>query len=304
MADFLTTQGHIKMRIEDTISHAKEYIYFLTSDFAHLPHGIFQKLWEASSKGVKVFIIYPENKIADTDLPVLQKFKHLSLYCNPSLRYNATFSEKEVIIHSLCLTSSSETSDIHSGVHYKQKYASEMYEKILEETKSIRNNGTKMIFHQGRLEEYMKVQEVFIKAEEEKKIVAAQSSTTSAAIPMELPNYGSKKLTPKEKQKVIHDMFAVHCPDCVVKLEDSERIRLQGKGVVVFTNKEKIEIIFVRYDTFNACKEGFKTQILQKHPGLPIWCTYNRITLHVDKADEIINLFSSMRDSLVSFNLV
>jgi phosphatidylserine/phosphatidylglycerophosphate/cardiolipin synthase-like enzyme len=295
MAHFLTTQGHIILRIEDTISQAKEYIYFLTSEFSILPSGLFQKLWEASSRGVKVFIIYPESKISDNDLLTLQKFKHLSLYCSPSLRYNATFSEKEVIMHSLCVTSSEDALAIHSGVHYKRKYASEMYEQILSETKEIRNNATKMVFHQGRLEEYLKVQEVFIKTEEEKK---------TAAVPGELPNYGSKKLTAKEKQKLILDTFAVHCPECVVKVEDSERIRVHGKGVVVFTNKEKIEVIFVRYDNFNARKEDFKAHILKKHPELPIWCTYNRITLNVDKADEIINLFTSIRDSLLLFSLV
>jgi hypothetical protein len=295
MAHFLTTQGHIKLRIEDTISQAKEYIYFLTSEFLILPSSLFHKLWEASSRGVKVFIIYPENRISDHDLLTLQKFKHLSLYCSAALRYNATFSEKEVIVHSLCLTSPEDESAIHSAVHYKRKYASEMYEEILNETKEIRNKGTKMIFHQGRLEENLKVQEVFIKQEEEKKPLPS---------PGELPNYGSKKLTAKEKQKLILDTFAVHCPDCAVKVEDSERIRIQGKGVVVFTNNEKIEVIFVRYDNFNSRKEDFKAHILKKHPELPIWCTYNRITLNIDKADEIINLFASIRDALLQFSLV
>jgi hypothetical protein len=298
MADFLATRLHINMRIEDTISHAKEYIYLLTSDFAHLPQPLFQKLWEASSRGVKVFIIYANTSLTEDQLPTLQKFRNLSLYSNPGLRYNTTFNEHEAVIHSISTTSHIAEDEIHSGVHFKKKYASEMHEKLLGETKEIRNNGTKMTVNGGQLVDYLKLQETFVKAEEEKKINLPPPTSTDA------PVYGSKKLTVKEKQKLILDTFAEQCPDCQVKIEDAERVRVQGKGIVVFTNKEKIEIIFVRYDTFNAKKEEFKEHVLRLHPGLPIWCTYNRITLHADKADEIITLFASIKNGLALFGLV
>lgn len=304
MADFLATQAHINMRTEDTISQAKEYIYLLTSDFSTLPHGLFQKLWEASSKGVKVFIIYPENKVHDADLATLARFKNLSLYCNPSLRYNATFSEKEVILHSISLTSSSSSGEIHSGIHFKKKYASEMHDKIVDEAKEIRNSSTKMVVHGGRLVDYLQIQETLIKAEQEKKATQAATNIQPSATPTDAVIYGNKKLTAKEKQKLIIDTFRDRCPDCQLKIEDSERMRIQGKSIVVFTNKEKIEVIFVRYDVFNACKEAFKDHILQIHPGLPIWCTYNRITLHAAKADEIVSLFDSFKEALTLFLLV
>jgi hypothetical protein len=171
MADFLATQGHIKMRVEDTITHAKEFIYFVTSDFSTLPQILFQKLWHASSKGVKVFIIFPENKVADNHLSVFQTFKHVSLYTNPAICYNTTFSENEAVMHSLCLTAQEESSQIHSGIHFKKKYASVMYDHLVEETKRIRNDGTKMVLHQGKLTEYLAVHEELVKAEEERKPV-------------------------------------------------------------------------------------------------------------------------------------
>lgn len=305
MADFLATRLHINMRIEDTISQAKEYIYLLTSDFAHLPQPMFQKLWEASSRGVKVFIIYANTSLPDDQLPALQKFRNLSLYCNPGLRYNTTFNEHEAVMHSVSTTSHTAENEIHSGIHFKKKYASEMHEKLLSETKEIRNNGTKMTVNAGQLVDYLKLQETFIKAQEanKEKTVESSARTDSPATDTHTPVYGNKKLTVKEKQKLILDTFAGQCPDCQVKVEDAERIRIQGKGIVVFTNKEKIEIIFVRYDIFNAKKEEFKEHVLRLHPGLPIWCTYNRITLHADKADEIVTLFKSIRESLALFGL-
>lgn len=301
MADFLATRLHINMRIEDTISQAKEYIYLLTSDFAHLPQPMFQKLWEASSRGVKVFIIYANTTLPDDQLPSLQKFRNLSLYCNPALRYNTTFNEHEAVMHSVSTTAHTAPEEIHSGIHFKKKYASEMHDKLLSETKEIRNNGVKMTVNAGQLVDYLKLQETFIKAEEERK--ASTPVTTENPTPTSTPVYGNKKLTVKEKQKLILDTFAEQCPDCQVKVEDAERIRIQGKGIVVFTNKEKIEIIFVRYDTFNAKKEEFKEHILRQHPALPIWCTYNRITLHADKADEIVTLFGSFKNALLLFGL-
>ena len=294
MADFLATQGHIKLRIEDTISHAKEFIYFVTCELSVLPQSVFQKLWHASSKGVKVFIIFGENKVPDADLAVFQTFKNLSIYTNPSIRFNTTFNEHEAVTHSLCITSNAEPGDIHSGIHFKKKYASVMYEHLLEEVKKVRNNGTKMTLHQGQLHDYLKIQTDLIKAEEERKPIP---QTPEAVI------YGSKKLTAKERQKLIVDTFGSQCPDCSIKVEDAERIRIQGKGLVVFTNKEKSEVIFVRYDSFNARKDEFKEHILRKHPGLKIWCTYNRITLHVDKAEEVVSVFISIKDALQFFGL-
>lgn len=291
MAEFLPSRKHIFLRMEDTISQAKELVYLISPDLRQIPQTVFNKLWDAHRRGVKIFVLYRRCELAGEDEVVkLEQLKGVSIYRHEHVHVNTVFSEKEAVVTSLDLTGPVEESNVEFGIYFRKSYAAEMHEKLLAESKAIRLQGVKMAMHQGTLVELAKI-EIPLPVEADK---VPPSSMAAAA----------KKLTPREKQNLILELFSKECQGCVVKVEDHERMRLQGKGIVVFTNKERVELIFVRYEHYNSKKEEVKAYILSQHPGLKVWVTYNRITVNAERSDDIVGLFTTVKNAVTSLSLV
>lgn len=293
MAEFLESRAHINIRIEDTVSQAKEFVYLISPNLSQIPQPVFTKLWKALSQGVKVFLIYRHSSLVEqAEISKLEQLRNISIYHHEHLHVNANFNEKEAVVTSLNISGEIEESNIEFGIYFRKNYAADMYEKLLSESKRIQRQAVKMVLHNGKLIERSIV--------EIRPPIAATDTQQQAA---SSPDF-SKKLTVKEKQYLILDIFSKECKDCVIKVEDHERIRVQGKGIVIFTNKEKVEVIFVRYDTYNLNKDAVKEYIITRHPDLQLWLTYNRITISVDRREEVISVFSTIKDALTSLNLV
>jgi|GEM_PF-4547946 len=287
----LLTNDSISDKIEQMIAEAKEYIYLISPYLYHIPKTALNHLINANNRGVRVVLIFKKGLVVQgKEIEKLQILNNLNCFCSDRLHGKLYFNENEGVVSSFNLFSGEPLSSIEFGVHFTRASHPGMFAKVLTDSESILHQSLLMRIEDARL-----VEVPVVRMKPEKKPPKA---------PVESSLADSKKLTPKEKQNLILELFSTECKECVIKVEDHERLRVQGAGIVVFTNKERVEIIFVRYAAFNPLKDEVKEYIESQHPGLQIWVTYNRMTINVETSHEVISLFSTIKEALTTFQLV
>ena len=285
----LITDARISGKIEDLISGSGEFVCLICPYLYHLPALMIKDLKKADERGVRVVLIYKKGLVVQgKEIEKLETIKNVEIYCSERLHAKAYFNEQEGIVTSFNLLSGEASGTIEFGVHFSRAADPSVYDQLLSVTEVLKKDSMKMRADAAKL----------VEIPSPKIIPERRRVTLPEGIVVE-----SKKLNPREKQTLILDLLTREAGDCLVKVENQERLRIQGPGIVIFTNKDRIEIIFVRYGTFNSCKEQLKEFLQVQHPGLQVWVTYNRITFTIDKSDEVISLFYTMKDGLSAFGL-
>jgi hypothetical protein len=293
MAELLSTTSHIVTKLEEIAGDAKEYVYFVNSDFSRIPSSVFAKLWEALGRNVRVVLLYDKITDAEYQEILFLTKRNVGLFHSKGLNTGLFMNEKIALLPTATHLNSDHHSNIQFATFFKKSYSATTYEELLNGFRNIHRDAVKMIAVDEQLVSYESVLEKQQQAREIK--IAAEPV-------MIVPS--SKKLSIKEKQAAIIQLFERECKDCTVKAEGADRVRLYGKGIALALSKERVDIIFVHYDVYQSKLEDVKSFIFAKHPNLQAWFQYNRINLQLEKESEIVEVFPTLKEVVLSFNLI
>lgn len=294
MAEFLRSTDHIVTKIEEIITQAKEFVYFMSADFSQMPRLLSNRLWEARKRGAKVILIYGKGELTDEADIISVQDSRISIFCQPHLKTNAYLNEKEAVLSSFGLFSPSKQPGIEFGTYFRKAYAPEVHAELLKEFRSILGRAVKMVVENGKLVS----EEELIQTRKE---VIPEVSSLDDGAPAIL---STKVLTVKEKRDVVLKLFSRENKDCTIKIEDTERLRIVGKGIVLVLSDERVDMVFVYYEAFQSRIEEIKKFIMTKHPELKVWFQYNRINMNLNRESEIASVFFTIRETVAAFKLI
>lgn len=274
------------------MAQAKEFIFFLSPDFNTLPKVVFTKLWEASKRGVRVMLISGETNLSDQqELASLQNSR-VTFHFNQRLNTSVYLNEKEAVFTSFSRFAPSEQNATEFGVFFRKKYAAQLYDELLKESREILGQSTKMVIEDSG----------FISAEE---LWERRQKLQEAKSPEEISLTNSAKpLTIKEKQELILKLFAREYKDCTIKVEDAERLRVYGRGIVLALSKERVDMIFVHYEAYQSRMEEVKQFLAERNPEMKVWFQYNRINMKLERETEIASAFTVVNEMVLRYKLV
>lgn len=135
MADFLTTRG-ISYNIENIILEAKSQL-ILVSPFLQLSKTLFERLKDASNRGVEILIIYGKDDLKPNEKNSLAELKTVRLYFHENLHAKCYFNETKMIITSMNMYQFSENNNREMGVLIDSTIDKELYQKATNEAQSI-----------------------------------------------------------------------------------------------------------------------------------------------------------------------
>src|SRR5688572_30369139 len=129
MADFLTTSG-ISYQIENIIVEAKNKLV-LVSPFLQLSKTLFERLKDASNKGVAIKIIYGKDQLKPNEQDSLADLKNVELYFFENLHAKCYFNEAKMVITSMNMYEFSEKTNREMGVFIDRQKDKELFEKAV-----------------------------------------------------------------------------------------------------------------------------------------------------------------------------
>lgn len=296
MAEFLSSTSHIVSRMEDAVSQSKEYVYFMTPSLLEVPHSLSSVLTQAIGRRIKLVVIFREHAIEGIQIPLFQN-STISIFQCATLNTNLCLTDKEGIISSHNIFSPSADAKIEFGTYFRKSYAAEMHLAVLEEFRKVWGDSVKMVFDDGKLVSY---ESVLAK----KSVEAKAKVEVKVAEPGEAYVMLTKKLTVKEKQNVILKTFARAYENCAIKVEDAERLRVVGQGMVLNLSVDRVDLIFVHYETFQSRLEEIKEFVTTRHPELNFWFQYNRINMQLQYEKDIVAVFQTIQSLVSEFKLI
>ncbi len=291
MAEFLSSSKHITARIEEAVSRAKEFVYFLTPTLSRIPEGLSSGLAEASRRGAKLVLIYREALLTDEKEIQLLQASRINIFQSTNLNTSVCLTEKASIISALSLFAPSFEDGVEFGTSFQKTYAAEMHNQLLEEFRRIWGDCVKMVLDDGKL---------ITQAEWSARMPKEPEVIRPSADPVVM---STKKLTVKEKQEVIVKIFSREYQTCVLKVEDAERLRITGRGMVLNLSSERVDLIFIHYETFKTRLEEVQAFIMSRHPNVKFWFQYNRINMQLQFEKEIAEVFVTVGDAVSEFKL-
>ena len=113
MAEFLTTRG-TSHQIENIIMEAKGKLILL-SPFLQLSKTLFERLKDASKKGVKIKIIYCKDEFNPNEKNSLAELTNVELFFHENLHAKCYFNETKMVITSMNMYQFSENNNYRSG---------------------------------------------------------------------------------------------------------------------------------------------------------------------------------------------
>ena len=135
MAKFLTTSA-IAYHIENIIREANKHLILVTP-YLKLTKNLFERLKDASNKGVKVILIYGKEELKKEQKDWLHELKDIELHFSENLHAKIYLNEKELIIGSMNLYEYSEKNNREAGVLFERKVDQEIFNDTISEIKSI-----------------------------------------------------------------------------------------------------------------------------------------------------------------------
>lgn len=135
MAKFLTTSG-TSYHIEDIIIKAKHTLV-LVSPFLQLSKTLFERLGDATKRGVEIKIIYGKDELKPNEKNSLAELKNLKLFYLENLHAKCYFNESEMVITSMNMYQFSEKNNREMGVYIDSKSDKELFDQAVNETLSI-----------------------------------------------------------------------------------------------------------------------------------------------------------------------
>lgn len=149
MAKFLTTAG-TSHHIEDIIIKAVDKIV-LVSPFLHLSKIFFERLKDATAKGVEIIIIYGKDELKESESKSLKELKKLALFYSHNLHAKCYFNEKEMVITSMNMYQFSEKTNREMGILIDAEYDVEIYRDAVKEVDSIIKNANEVLLEKASL---------------------------------------------------------------------------------------------------------------------------------------------------------
>lgn len=142
MADFLTTSG-TSHHIENIIMEAKAKLV-LVSPYLKLSKTFFERLKDASGKGVCIKIIYGKDELKPNERNSLAELKNAELYYFQNLHAKCFFNEAKMVITSMNMYEFSEKTNREMGILIDRTTDKELFEKAMNETFSILKSSEKI----------------------------------------------------------------------------------------------------------------------------------------------------------------
>lgn len=139
MASFLTTSG-TSYHIERIMIDAKKELV-LISPYLKLSTTFFERLQDASRKGVLVRIIYGKDELKPQEEKQIKALENIELYFSKNLHAKCYFNETEMVITSMNMYEFSEKNNREMGVHITKEQDQLVYENAVDEAISIQNSS-------------------------------------------------------------------------------------------------------------------------------------------------------------------
>ncbi len=114
MADFLTTSG-TSHHIENIIMDAKAKLV-LVSPYLKLSKTFFERLKDASGKGVSIKIVYGKDELKPNERNSLAELKNAELFYFQNLHAKCFFNESKMVITSMNMYEFSEKTNREMGI--------------------------------------------------------------------------------------------------------------------------------------------------------------------------------------------
>lgn len=135
MADFLTTSG-TSYNIENIIIEAKSKL-ILVSPYLQISKTFYERLKDASNKGVAIKIIYGKDELKPNERNSLADLKNIELFYFDNLHAKCYFNENKMVITSMNMYEFSEKNNREMGVLIDRLNDKELFNKAVAETLSI-----------------------------------------------------------------------------------------------------------------------------------------------------------------------
>jgi hypothetical protein len=135
MAEFLTTRK-VSSCLEDIIIEAKNQLILL-SPFLQISKVLFERLKDASNRGVEILVVYGKDELKPNEKNSLAELKNLRLYYHENLHAKCYFNESKMIITSMNMYQFSENNNREMGVLVDVKTDQALYKKAIDEAQSI-----------------------------------------------------------------------------------------------------------------------------------------------------------------------
>jgi len=154
MAEFLTTAG-TSHHIEDMIIEAKLNLH-LVSPYLQLSKTLYERLKDASKRGVVIKIVYGKRDLALGVQNLLSELNNLELYFFENLHAKCYFNESEMVITSMNMYEFSEKTNREMGILISRNSDKEIYIKAEMETLSMIQYAEKVILTNVEKDTYRK----------------------------------------------------------------------------------------------------------------------------------------------------
>lgn len=135
MAEFLTTNG-TSYNIENIIIDAKSKL-ILVSPYLQISKTFYERLKDASNKGVAIKIIYGKDELKPNERNSLADLKSVELFYFENLHAKCYFNENKMVITSMNMYEFSEKNNREMGVLIDRIKDKDLFDKAVSETHSI-----------------------------------------------------------------------------------------------------------------------------------------------------------------------
>lgn len=135
MAEFLTTNG-TSYHIENIIIDAKTKLV-LVSPYLQISKTFYERLKDASNKGVAIKIIFGKDELKPNEKNSLAELKNVELYFFENLHAKCYFNETKMVITSMNMYEFSEKNNREMGVLIDRAADKDLFDKAVNETSSI-----------------------------------------------------------------------------------------------------------------------------------------------------------------------
>ena len=134
MANFLTTTGTLSL-LDNIIIEAKTKLV-LISPYIQISEILFERLKDASTKGVKITIVHGEVELEQNEKILIAQLRNVELYFLKNLHAKCYFNETKMLITSMNLYDFSKKNR-EMGVLIDRQADALLFDKALEEATSI-----------------------------------------------------------------------------------------------------------------------------------------------------------------------
>ena len=142
MAEFLTTKG-TAYHLENIIKDAKKKLV-LVSPYLQISQTFYERLKDASKKGVSTKIIYGKDELNNSEKKSISELENVELFFFQNLHAKCYFNENNMIITSMNMYAFSEVTNREMGVLINRTKDSELFQNAINETFSIIQSSHKI----------------------------------------------------------------------------------------------------------------------------------------------------------------